>query len=654
MTNYLHLDFETFSELTIAHGTHRYLSHPTTRVLLTAWALNDDPVQVEESPRVSDKLLQLLYARDVIIVAFNAEFERLALKYTLGLADLPPSKFMCTMAMTWSLSFAGGLEKVGQQIGLTEDVAKADARRVMLKLTKPRRVSKLDNRTLWTRENADEDWDVFIEYARQDVVASRELFRYVRSYGWLEAEQETWVIDQEVNDRGWPLDTDMVSGAIRILNSETEHLKQRLRGVTGLANPNAHGQFSRWLESRSYPLPNLQKATVADALKKDSEAMPFEVRHALTLRSQLQRATPKKWQALERCAHEGAIKATLEFGAAQRTQRWGGRDFQPQNLYSARAWDREQLEALAQNIRTCSPQVFRFLYDDVQEALSAAIRPAVTAPLGHTLVVCDLSSIESRILGWLSGCGRINGLFASGRDTYKDLASRVFGVDYDVVSKSQRNYCKPPELGCGYMLGAKGLVAYAEGMGVDMSEDEALTIVRIWRASNPEVVTMWDWLQATTMTLIQGHASSKEGYKLVIRRDDDYLMVRLPSGRTIYYRNPRIVDGNYGPTVCYEGRNERTGGWGDIYTHPGKWTENIIQAVARDVLRDNVLRSSETWMPWASLIGHVHDEGVWLCRVSDAEKTLEAAEAMMSAALAWAPGLKLDAEGFVTLRYLKS
>ena len=672
MNYFLHLDFETFSKRDIKDGTHNYLSDPSTEVTLIAWAMNDDPVRVEEGPQLSDDLLQLVCSPDVTIVAFNAEFERLVLQYVLGLT-FKPERFLCTMALAWSLSFAGGLEKVGTQMQLSEvDAKDKKGSRLMLKFAKPRRPSKHNAAVRWTKENAPEDWEGFKAYARQDVMASRKIFEIVwQGYGWQPAERATWNIDQEVNDRGWPIDTAMVENANRILESEADYLTAKLAAYTGIDNPMSDPQFKGWTNKQGVMLPNLQKQTCADALATGT--LPPQVHEAVRLRMQLKKATPKKWQALARCTHGGAIKATLEFGAAQRTQRWGGRDFQPQNLYSARGWSKDQLMQLADHLTACTPEVFRFLYDDVQEALSAGIRTAVTAPPGHTLVVCDLSSIESRVLGWLAGCNEINAAFATGQDTYRRFASRYYSVPYEQVTKPQRTFCKPPVLGCGYMLGARGLVKYAAGMGVEMGEEEAQGLVDVWRSTHHEVSTMWIAWDRGLRDLVTGDIryytwTATTEASIYAYRQGPFLVLRLPSGRRIFYNAPEIK--SYGDlrregvplvmgddsweNILYRGREQGGHGWGLIRTHAGKWVENVVQAIARDVLRDNVLLASKKWMPWATLVGHVHDEGVWLCREEDAEKTLTTAAAMMSAPLPWAPGLLLDAEGVITHRYFKA
>jgi len=680
----LHLDFETFGILPLAGSkgvsTHRYLQHHSTEVDLAGWALNDEAPSVEEGPRISDTLRGLLLRDDVIIVAFNAEFERLVLQYVLGIT-LPPERFLCTMALLWSASFVGGLDKICAQVGLGEDERKLkEGRRLMLKFSQPRRPSKNDPRTRWTKEMDPAGWEQYRQYCGQDVVASRALYRWfntnVRAC-WHPREREMWCLDQRINDTGWPLDMNLVRNANAIRIAEEQALRDDLGLVTGLENANSTQQFSAWLEDQGVPMLNLQKDTVATevtqleahvaANPEDSSVMP--ALDALRLRQQLARATPKKWDALHRCATQTAeglwvLQASLEFAAAQRTQRWGGRVFQPQNLYAARGWSEAQIETLVEILTHADRRTLRALFGDTMSALSSGIRSAVAAPEGEVLMVYDFGSIESRSLGWLSGCERINSLFAAGKDTYRDLASRLFNIPYDKVTKEQRNFSKPPDLGCCYMLGGPGLVAYADGMGVTMDEDFAQYAVDIWRESNPEVVKMWYWLQDQMMHVIQ-YGGRVDGYAVTITRDENFLYIRLPSGRDICYYQPMLQEiefrGRQKLSITYMGRtNEKTGSgaWVRVSTHPGKVTENINQALCRDLLRDSLLNiwkdlAAAGLLHLAHIVGHVHDEAVLRLRNEVVDVVREIVERRMSEPNPSTPGLLLAAEGFTCKHYQK-
>lgn len=663
----LHFDVETFSEASLdsktSVGTHNYFAHPSTQVTLFQWSFDNDPhVRVEEGPLMPDELRNALLDETVQVVAFNAEFERVCLRKLFGI-DVPMHRWICTMARAWAMSFVGGLDKVGQQMGFPVEHAKLKSgRRVMLKFGKPRKPSKLDPSTRWTKHNAPDDWALYIDYARQDVVASRMVYMFTARYPTLQFEQDLWCLDQRINDQGWPVDLDLVNNANRLRIEHEAALLKELKALTKLPNPNSVAQLTRWLAERGCVLPNMQKETVSAYLDGTLE-MPIEqvahttldyaeARDALHLRQELARATPKKWNALKLCTSpDGRIRATLEFAGAQRTNRWSGRAFQPHNLYTERVFD---TDVLADNLTHANLDTMHALYPDVMAALSGGIRPAITAKPGHMLVVVDYKSIESVLLGWHSGEERINRIFREGGDTYKDLASRVFNVPVDQVTKQMRTFCKPPELGCGYYLGARGLVAYADGMGVTMTEDQAKHLVSVWRDANPAVVKMWKWLSTCTEHTIS-YYSEHEGYGIKIFRDIDFLFIELPSGRRISYYEPLVQAGERGTNMTYMGRDDKQGGgWYRITTHGGKITENIIQACARDVLADGLMRIDKLSLDgMTTLVGHVHDEPVQEVREDLADAYLQATLAEISRPPSWLPGCFLGAEGDIIKRYKK-
>lgn len=665
---FLHLDFETFSECPIKHGTWAYLGHESARMLMAIWAIEDGPVVLREYDKGTKlcppELGTLVKDPDTLIVAFNAEFERLVLGLVLGIW-LPPEKFRCTMAMAWHMSYVGGLEKVGHQMDLGQDLVKLkEGRRVMLKLTKPRRPSKNDPRTRWTRENAAEDWDSFCEYGSQDVVASRAIFERVYPT-WCSAwmEQPLWEMDQRINDEGWPIDGTLVDAAVERTHTERARMMAELTDMTGLRNPNSRDQFMTWCLDHGWGLENMQ----APYLEGELPRMYEPVRSAVALKLKHAKRTPDKWTALQHGAYDGRMRASLEFGAAQRTNRWGGRVFQPQNLNSARGFTQADLGGYVSAIQEDQLD----LLADPLEALSVTIRQAVTAKPGNTLVIVDSSSIESVLLGYVAREPAINELFAQGKDTYKAFASELYNIPYEQVTKEQRTFSKPPVLGCGYLLGAKGLVKYAAGYGVDMTQDVADKTVRLWRTLHPEVGKLWNTFQHLVDNLSigapeLGHSWLNE-HRPWLTEGNEFLAVPLPTGRAIWYRKPetiyatelavRFPDLNLGPqrpntrTTLYMGRVQNN--WGPVFTHPGKFVENYIQALARDVLAYFMLRIERELGNMARIVGHVHDEVVLECPSYLADLVLDTVKGIMSSGIPSLPGLILGAEGHIADRYLK-
>ena len=377
------------------------------------------------------------------------------------------------------------------------------------------------------------------------------------------------------------------------------------------------------------------------------------VKEALTCYQQLNKTSASKWQALDRANVDGAIIGAFQFFGASRTGRWAGRIFQPQNLPRPH-YDIEDPEAIADLV------AYGHIFDAVLEAgvspmdvVSSTIRSAITAPEGYKLVVSDLGSIESRVLGWVSGCQRINNTFADGKDTYKDFATVMYSKAYADVTKQERTMAKPPTLGCGYRLGAKGLVKYADGMGIEMTEEFAEFAVKKYRETFREVVNMWYALEdAISMAVDEG--LTVDTHKVRIFKDGDFLKIKLPSGRCLHYFKPemKMVVAPWGEMVenfTFMGRNTFTRKWERLNGHGGLITENIIQAIARDVLAVGVERADKR----LKIIGHVHDEIMTLARDERATEALDFLDDCLTQPMPWAKDLLLSSEGYIAKRYKK-
>ena len=131
--------------------------------------------------------------------------------------------------------------------------------------------------------------------------------------------------------------------------------------------------------------------------------------------------------------------------------------------------------------------------------------------------------------------------------------------------------------------------------------------------------------------------------------EKDIFFIQLPSGRRLSYLYPTIRDGKFGsPTLRYMGMDQTTKKWKQQETYGGKLVENIVQATARDLLADAMLRVDAAGY---KIVMHVHDEIV--CEMPDGEGSLEELNKIMSTPIAWAKGLPLAADGFETKYYKK-
>jgi len=366
-----------------------------------------------------------------------------------------------------------------------------------------------------------------------------------------------------------------------------------------------------------------------------------EAHTVLELRQQVSSTSVTKYQAIQRSEIKGWLYDTLQYCGAGRTGRWSGRVLQPQNLPRPKI-PKAEIEDASELIAAGDLAALRARYPIVMDVLASCIRSAITAPPGCALGVCDLSSIESRVLGWLTGCRKINDTFAKGKDTYKVFAEDWLGIPYDQVDKETRTLCKPPTLGCGYGLG-KGLQKYAESMGIPMTEDQCSSAVKIFRTVYKEVPAYWRYLDREAFEVV---AIRRAGRTFTL--EGDFLTARLPSGRKLYYQKPEWDQETDGLT--YMGMDQYTHQWERLYTWGGKLIENLVQAIARDILLHG-MRLIDTIYP---VIGHIHDEVIALLAPGvDHDAALQFMTDCLSVTPSWAPGLILGAEGYVAKRYRK-
>jgi DNA polymerase bacteriophage-type len=343
--------------------------------------------------------------------------------------------------------------------------------------------------------------------------------------------------------------------------------------------------------------------------------------------------------------------------------------------------------------------------------------------------VADLNAIETRVGGWLSGCTDLMKVFEpytdqfgvyqkNGRDPYLSFACKMWALDYAPLyadykgkngkdrkgdAKRKRQIAKPGVLGAIYRLSGgmlvrihtdecedkqncqcpqvkTGMWGYADNMGIEMSQEQAHEIVRIFRDSYPEICDpqtgIWKQLEmavadvmhpdhpATVRTIGPGGCVVIDRINIEGRKP--MMRMRLPSGRYLHYLDARLEstvmpwkgqddDGNeidvYRDSLIYAGTNQKTKQW-DIWvsTHGGKLFENLVQGIARDILAHCLLEFESREMP---VIGHVHDEGICLVEDDLLSPTHHDMVEIMSTPIDWANGLLLGADGFESAFYHK-
>lgn len=256
----VHLDFETFSVIDLkTRGLTNYLSSSTFEVLLTAIAIEDLPIMQWQGCPL--ELLKQLSLAGTTFHAFNATFERRVLE-RLGL-PIPLMQWHCTMAHAYCRGFSGTLNEVGEQVGLPLEMRKfKDGTRLINKFCTPRTITPRNPNPRWTPEDAPQDWERFCEYNRQDVVAEREIARYLSQWPLTGSEREDWFLDQRINDRGVPVDLGFAKKAIRLSKHWSAKYNDLIKQLTGGISGSQTGALLEWCVAHGYPENNLQAKTI--------------------------------------------------------------------------------------------------------------------------------------------------------------------------------------------------------------------------------------------------------------------------------------------------------------------------------------------------------------------------------------------------------
>lgn len=719
----LFLDFETASELDLKIvGLDRYLKHKSTRVLMLAWAFDDDPVELWfPHDLMPEKLRAGLADPAVRKISWNAPFEIGGFREVLK-KPIPLEEWDCAMAWARHLSLPSKLEKAGPALGIPFDSLKSqEGKRLIRKFCAP--FHKGGEETLFgisepryhDQDDSREDWKLFSEYCKQDVVAEREIFKTVSNIPLPEKEQKLWILDQQINERGIPVNRKFITNALALSLKSKDSLKKQLIELTGLKNPNSRDQFLPWAEAEKYPFASLGKNFVAAALVENSGITP-KLRTVLKLMQESKKTSHTKYEKiLAMVSDDDRLRHQFAFLGAARSGRWSGKDAQVQNPARPSKkveenYDRalQLIQDAPENITDEYLKIIEAEFGSVIGMTISCIRSSFQAGPGKKLVVCDLGSIENRMLGWLADCDAILKVFRDNRDAYLDFASKMYNVMYESIIKivngahkpkdkeaaAMRQVAKPPVLGLGYGLGAgvkknpdgsyeiiykedeygntvmSGLMGYAANMGVKLTAEQAYLAWETFRKAYPEVLDLWAGFErAAKKCLATGKtvAFGKCRFVRKTRKDGTFILrIVLPSGRGLHYINARIEtelakrksDGEEYEKykIMYDGighgvgQISKGGIWGAVYTYGGKITENADQGASRDVLADAMMRVDEMG---ANIVMHLHDEII--CEEEDDPFAfnIHDLKSAMEVTPEWAPGLILGAEGFEGRVYKK-
>ena len=547
--------------------------------------------------------------------------------------------------------FPGSLAGVGEAMNFHEDKKKMGIGKALIKyFCVPCAATKANGgRTRNYPRHNPAKWELFKSYNLQDVITEREIYQRLLCYPVPEQEWENWRLDQMINIGGTALDLELVNSALAISDQIREELSEKAKSLTGLDNPNSVAQLKAWIENNSgLEIESLNKATVAEILSGDPED---GIREILKIRTELGKTSVKKYEAMKACVCEdGRVRGLLQFYGANRTGRFAGRLVQIQNLPKNFLGTLDTARELVKHRRI---EAVRMIYGNIPDTLSQLIRTAFVPGEGCHFCVADFSAIEARVLAWMAGEQWRLDVFRTHGKIYEASASAMFGVPIETIAKGQENYKlrakgKVAELALGYGGGAGALIAMG-ALNMGLAEEELPDIVKRWRASSRRICDFWYAVERAAQEAIEYGVITTLPCGVTISRDQNFMFIRLPSGRELFYNDPRLTPAVYNnKEISFTGLNQTNKKWGTITTWGGKLVENIIQAVSRDILCNAMRNLTRAGY---KINFHIHDEVILEVPDDDKSKNLDDAIKRMCALPGWANGLPLNAAGFDNAQY---
>lgn len=695
------IDFESRSCADLRKvGSWAYSLHPTTEVLclafrLPSWAPGRTGLWHPAFPHLDipacdttelTELFEWIWAGRPV-EAHNAWFERGIWTNVLvpdGWPIISPWQWRCSAAKAAAHTLPRGLEDVASVLRLAMQ-KDTEGSKLMKKLTKPRKprkaeraawakVSTAPHPTLWWESK--EWFERLWAYCRQDVLTEVAVSEAVPDL--LPRELELYLMDQDINERGFQLDADAVDVALQLVTAETPRLNAELTRLTGgkVTKATQRAKLKGWFAEQGLQLEDTTKDTIDDLLMLPLEGpkrLSMPVRRGLELLKMLGKASTAKYQTMRGWMNaDGRVRGGLLFHGAG-TGRWSGAGVQPHNFVRgivknmAALWtalktgDRPHIVKTVRELSRAYNEATR-AYDgppqvrDILDALSQALRGTIVAPPGRKLYVADYAAIEARVVLWLAGADEALDTFRRHEDIYKVMATDIYHTDVRSINGAQRQLGKQAVLGLGFQMGAPKFQATCEKYNIIVDEDFSKTVVDAYRSKFWQVVNMWREQEGAAIeaTLNGEGAEPVVAGKVKWFVEGQYLYCQLPSGRRLAYPEPDVRGwktswGQVKTSLTFTGINPYSRKWERRAAYGGLLVENITQAVARDIMADAIRRADESHI--YDVVLSVHDE---LIAEADEDKgNVADFVQLMAQAPSWASDCPIEAEGWADVRYHK-
>jgi len=695
-------------------GAFRYAEDPSTEILCAAVARDneepllwvnprfafDDMSVCRSSPGVM-KLIDEMNASDAPVYAHNAYFEQAITNHcpdNLNLNHLwfqiDINRWRCTAAMSRRAAIPPSLEKAAETLGLLQQ-KDSKGKALIRKFSIPQKASgKFINPI-----DRQDDFIAFCDYCLQDVRVEQGIHKALKHFA--------------INSRGLPVNLPALRHAQSLIESNEARLTEEFRELTGF-NPTQRDVLLKWLKENGFPGDNLRADTLDEQLEAEDFDPTTTVGRVLTIKKSLSFASIKKVKAMIECAcADSRVRGTIQFYGAG-PGRASGRLVQPQNF--KRPTIKNTDAAYADITAGASEEHIELFYGPLLEVIGSCIRHFIHDENGPIFDV-DFSSIEARIAAWLAGEEWKLEVFRTHGKIYEATICRMTGMPlqemldyYDEHGKHHpdRQKGKISELALGFMGGPDALLSMAQANGMDFDvteeewqavldrcttngkpvglaeslsikdrkmwvekarEDKLQEIVDQWREANPNIVKAWYAYDRAAKSAVSNFGSRHTAYRIeffcAVTAGAKYLFAKLPSGRRIAYRDPKIEetvvrdkktgkieqwpDGRVKTrqSLTYWGQLRGKAIWGRCGLFGGLLMQNFTEGVGADLLNNGIIKSEAAGYEVCSLI---HDQILTYTREG---QSIEELVGHMTNVPEWTKGLPVAADGQVQPYYTK-
>lgn len=676
-----------------------------------------DDMSVCRSSLGADELIDEMNASDAPVYAHNAYFEQAITNHcpdNLNLNHLwfqiDYRRWRCTAAMSRRAAIPPSLEKAAETLGLLQQ-KDSKGKALIRKFSIPQKASgKFINPI-----DRQDDFIAFCDYCLQDVRVEQGIHKALKHFELTGDTLAAFQADLAINSRGLPVNLPALRHAQSLIETNEARLTEEFRELTGF-NPTQRDVLLKWLKEHGFPGDNLRADTLDEQLEDEAFDPTTTMGRALSIKKSLSFASIKKVKAMIECAcADSRVRGTIQFYGAG-PGRASGRLVQPQNF--KRPTIKNTDAAYADIMAGASEEHIELFYGPLLEVIGSCIRHFIHDETGPIFDV-DFSSIEARIAAWLANEEWKLEVFRTHGKIYEATICRMTGMPLQEMldyakehgkHHPDRQKGKISELALGFMGGPDALLsmAQANGMDFDVTEDELQTfldrittsdgkplnlvaenltpwdrtyyvqkareyklqeIVDQWREANPNIVKAWYAYDRAAKNAVTNFGSRHTAYRIeffcAVTAGSKYLFAKLPSGRRIAYRDPKVEetvardkktgeiehwpDGRVKTrqTLSYWGQIRGKQIWGRCGLFGGLLMQNFTEGVGADLLNNGIIKSEAAGYEVCSLI---HDQILTYTRES---QSIEELVGLMTNVPEWTKGLPVAADGQVQPYYTK-